>query len=126
LYISDKGKYQGQLNDQKRFMGKTDYEKKSKRLKKLIKELEECITSIESEIERLIDSDETLSKQHKLLCSIDGIGDRTAVKMIVETNAFKDFDNARKFSMPVWRPLSTIREAAYVREIACQTRLTKA
>ena len=107
-------------------MGKTDYEKKSKRLKKLIKELEECITSIESEIERLIDSDETLSKQHKLLCSIDGIGDRTAVKMIVETNAFKDFDNARKFSMPVWRPLSTIREAAYVREIACQTRLTKA
>jgi len=97
LYISDKGKYQGQLNDQKQFMSKIDYEKKSKRLKKLIKDLETCITSIESEIERLIGSDETLSKQHKLLCSIDGIGDKTAVKMIVETNAFKDFDNARKF-----------------------------
>jgi len=97
LYIIDKGKYQGQLNDQKRFMSKSDYQKKSKRLKKLIEELETCITAIENEIEQLIDNDETLSKQHRLLCSVDGIGERTAIKMIVETNAFKDFDNARKF-----------------------------
>jgi len=97
LYITDKGKYQGQLTDQKRFMSKSDYQKKSKRLESLIAELEECIAAIESEIERLIESDQTLSKQHKLLCSIDGVGDKTALKMIVETNAFKDFDNARKF-----------------------------
>lgn len=45
----------------------------------------------------MIDNNETLSKQHKLLCSIDGIGERTAVKMIVETNAFKDFKDPRKF-----------------------------
>jgi len=97
MYMTDKGKYQGQLTDQKHFMNKEDYERKSKRLKKLIRELEARILEIEQEIEHLIDSDETLSNQHKLLCSIDGIGDRTAVKMIVETNAFKDFDNARKF-----------------------------
>ena len=97
LYIIDKGKYQGQLNDQKRFMSEDDYKKKSKRLEKLIEELQACIHSIEDEIEKLVDSDQTLSKQHKLLCSIDGIGDRTAVKMIVETNAFNDFSNARKF-----------------------------
>ena len=78
-------------------MSKLDYEKKSKRLKKLIEELETCITAIENEIELLIDNDETLSKQHKLLCSVDGIGDRTVVKMRVETNAFKGFDNVRKF-----------------------------
>ncbi|KAA6346048.1 hypothetical protein EZS27_006420 [termite gut metagenome] len=35
--------------------------------------------------------------QLKLLCSIDGVGERTAVKMIVETNAFKDFQGPRKF-----------------------------
>jgi len=97
MYISDKGKYQGQLTDQKRFMNKKDYEKKSKRLKKLIKELEASILEIEQEIDWLIKSDETLSNQHKLLCSIDGVGEKTAVKMMVETNAFKDFDNARKF-----------------------------
>jgi transposase len=97
MYIVDKGKYQGQLTDQKRFMDPQDYQKKSKRLKKLIAGLEESLTIIEQEIQRLIDNDDTLANQHKLLCSIDGVGERTAVKMIVETNAFKDFDNARKF-----------------------------
>ena len=97
MYMTDKGKYQGQLTDQKRFMSKEDYEKKSNRLTKLINELEARISEIEKEIDELITADETLSNQHKLLCSIDGVGDKTAVKMIVETNAFKDFDDARKF-----------------------------
>ena len=98
MYMADKGKYQGQLTDQKRFMSPKDYQKKSKRLKSLIVGLEKSLALIEQEIQELIDNDETLSNQHKLLCSIDGIGDRTALKMIVSTNAFKDFDNARKFS----------------------------
>ena len=98
MYIVDKGKYQGQLTDQKRFMASQDYQKKSQRLEKLIKGLEESLAMIEQEIQQLIDNDHTLYNQHKLLCSIDGIGDRTAIKMIVETNAFKDFNNARKFS----------------------------
>lgn len=38
-----------------------------------------------------------MSRQYELLCSVDGIGDRTAIKMIVETNAFKDFSDPRKF-----------------------------
>ena len=86
MYMTDKGKYQGQLTDQKRFMSKEDYEGKSSRLKKLIKELEARIVEIEQEIERLTDSDETLSNQHRLLCSIDGVGDKTAVKMIDSGN----------------------------------------
>ncbi|KAA6341197.1 hypothetical protein EZS27_010976 [termite gut metagenome] len=45
----------------------------------------------------IIDQDETLSRQLKLLCSIDGVGERTAVKVIVETNDFRDFTDARKF-----------------------------
>jgi transposase len=97
LYVSDKGKYQGQLTDQKRFMSKEDYAKKRERLKNIIKELETRISEVEAEIKQLIDSDDTLSKQHALLRSVDGVGDKTAVKMIIETNAFKDFDNARKF-----------------------------
>lgn len=97
MYVSDKRKYQGQLTDQKRFMSKEDYASKSKRLKKLIRGLEESIVTIEKEIESLIKSDTTLSQQHELLLSIDGVGKRTAVKMIVETNAFRDFDNGRKF-----------------------------
>ena len=97
MYIVDRGKYKGQLTDQKRFMDKDDYKKKSKRLKGLIKELTEAITQIEEEIQKIMESDETLSNQHKLLCSVDGVGEQTAVKMIVETNAFQDFTNPRKF-----------------------------
>ncbi|MCL2028608.1 MAG: IS110 family transposase [Bacteroidales bacterium] len=98
MYIADKAKYQGQITDQKRFMSPLDYKRKSARLKKLMAGLEESIITIEQEIQELIDNDETLSNQHKLLCSVDGIGDRTAIKMIVATNAFRDFDDARKFS----------------------------
>jgi transposase len=97
MYISDKGKYQGQLTDQKRFMSKEDYASKSKRLKNLIKDLDLSIAAIEKEISSLIQQDKTLSRQHELLLSIDGVGEQTAVKMIVETNAFHDFDSGRKF-----------------------------
>jgi transposase len=97
MYVVDKGKYQGQLTDQKRFMSEADYLKKSQRLRRQINDLELSIAEIDQEIENLINTDETLRRQHELLLSIDGVGKQTAVKMIVETNAFKDFDNARKF-----------------------------
>ena len=97
MYISDKSKYQGQLSDQKDFMSKADYSDKSKRLKGLISELEKSIAAIDKKIDALIDSDETLSNQHKLLCSIDGVGSKTATKMIAITNAFKDFVSGRSF-----------------------------
>lgn len=97
LYVVDKAKYQGQLTDQKRFMDKEDYKRKSKRLRRLIIELENVINQIEHEIQSVIDNDDTISNQHKLLCSVDGIGERTAIKMIVETNAFQDFKDPRKF-----------------------------
>jgi transposase len=97
MYVSDKAKYQGQLTDQKQFMSREDYAAKRKRLKNLIKDLEESVAAIEKEIERLIKSDQTLSRQHELLLSVDGVGEQIAVKMIVETNAFRDFDNGRQF-----------------------------
>ncbi|KAA6311272.1 hypothetical protein EZS27_037567, partial [termite gut metagenome] len=97
LYIVDKKKYQGQLTDEKSFMDPQDYRQKSARLNILLKDLKAAIKEIEEKIRKIIDQDETLSRQLKLLCSIDGVGERTAVKVIVETNAFRDFTDARKF-----------------------------
>ncbi|KAA6329851.1 hypothetical protein EZS27_021371 [termite gut metagenome] len=97
MYVCDRGKYQGQLTDQKRFMDKEDYQRKSQRLTIIIEGLNESIEQVEKEIRELIKNDPTLSGQLKLLCSVDGVGERTAVKMIVETNAFKDFQDPRKF-----------------------------
>ncbi|OAV72332.1 Transposase IS116/IS110/IS902 family protein [Bacteroidales bacterium Barb6] len=45
----------------------------------------------------MIESDETPYEQHKRLCTVEGIGDKTAVKMIVVTKGFTDFTDARKF-----------------------------
>ena len=42
--------------------------------KRLIKEFEKRITSIEQKIDALLEGYDTLSNQHKLLCSIDGEG----------------------------------------------------
>ena len=68
MYISDKGKYQGQLTDQKRFMSKEDYAKKSKRLKRQNKELEVSIAEIEQEIEDLIKSDDGFCRDNMNCC----------------------------------------------------------
>ncbi|OAV69478.1 Transposase IS116/IS110/IS902 family protein [Bacteroidales bacterium Barb6XT] len=83
-------------------MRKKDYRQKSGRLKKLIRGLEESLSQAaaaaeEEEIKTLIESDETLSEQHRRLCTVDGIGDKTAVKMIVVTKGFTDFTDVRKF-----------------------------
>jgi transposase len=97
MYVCDKGKYQGQITDQKRFMSEKDYARKAQRLQKLIAELDETIALIEKHIEQLIKSDESLNRQHNVLCSVDGIGKQTALKMIVSTNAFENFKDPRKF-----------------------------
>ncbi|KAA6315107.1 hypothetical protein EZS27_034384 [termite gut metagenome] len=99
LYITDRNKYQGQLTDEKGFMNPQDYECKRECLNILLKALTEAIGKIQKKIQMIIDQDETLSRQFKLLCSIDGVGERTAVKMIVATNAFRDFTDARKFCL---------------------------
>ena len=97
MLVCDKAKYKGQLTDQKDFMEPLGYKKKHKRLSQLIENLNNAIKQIEAEIQSIIDNDETLSKQHYLLCSIDGVGERTSLKMIIETNAFTDFKDPRKF-----------------------------
>ena len=78
-------------------MDKALYQKKKKRFEMIIRQLDKSIACVDEDIKRLIDDNDTLSKQHELLCSVDGIGERTAIKMIVETNAFKDFTDPRKF-----------------------------
>lgn len=93
----DKAKYQAQLSDQKEYMSDNIYKLKSKRLTQLIKELEKAIINIESEIERIVKEDILLSRQMELLLSIEGIGKKTSLKMILETQAFTRFTDSRKF-----------------------------
>lgn len=97
MYVVDKGKYEGQIKDQKNFMDKEDYKKKKERLLVLIEHLKEIISEIEEEIIHLIEQDQLLKGQFNLLQSVVGVGRQVALKMILETNAFRDFTSARKF-----------------------------
>ncbi|KAA6329379.1 hypothetical protein EZS27_021804 [termite gut metagenome] len=66
LYIVDKKKYQGQLTDEKGFMDLQDYWEKSARLKILLEDLKEAIEVIEEKIQKIIEGDETLSRQARV------------------------------------------------------------
>lgn len=97
MLTTDKAKYQGQLTDQKDYMPEKLFKAKSVRLSTLIKGLEEAIESIELDIEAIISSSEVLFRQKELLQSIEGIGPKVALKMIIETEAFTRFENCRQF-----------------------------
>lgn len=62
-----------------------------------MKQLDKAIKSIEDEIEIIITKDELLFHQMKLLMSVEGIGRKTSLKMILETHAFTRFPDSRKF-----------------------------
>ena len=74
--LVDRKRYQAQLSDQKRYMAPGDYWRKSARWKKVIRTIDEQITSIDAEIDALITADPELTRQKELLVSIDGIGER--------------------------------------------------
>ncbi len=98
MLLSDKVKYQAQLNDQKNYMDKSDYKHKCKRWNTVIETLQSQIDDLEKEMEAIIDSDETIKHQMDLLISIDGVGKRLAMNMIAITEGFSRFQNARQFN----------------------------
>lgn len=97
LYVADRAKYQAQLVDQQTYMPTAIYLQKKERLQEIIHQLDTVIKDIEKQMQVLIQTDPILYNQFRLLCSVDGIGARTSLKMIVETNGFKDFTDPRKF-----------------------------
>lgn len=63
-----------------------------------IKALSKEINLIEYELKLLISTDEELDKQYKLICSVKGVGEQMALNMIVYTEGFQKFNNARQFA----------------------------
>ena len=98
LYVVDLAKYKAQLKDQKEYMQEKAYNDKERRLKKLMKGLEDAIKSITKEMENIVRSTEVLDRQYRLLQSIDGVGPVIALNMIIVTEGFTRFDNARQFN----------------------------
>ncbi|WP_196889795.1 transposase [Aureivirga sp. CE67] len=56
------------------------------------------IVLLEKQIKSLIAEDESLKKNIKLVKSVKGIGNQTAIALLIYTNNFTKFKNARKFA----------------------------
>jgi transposase len=65
---------------------------------KLIQLLEKKIQMIESKMQELIESDSELKKQFNLVKSVHGIGNQTAMFILVCTDGFTSFKDWRKFA----------------------------
>lgn len=98
LLMADRRKYQAQISDQKGFMSKEDYASHCKIRKAIIKTLDNQIDDIERRIEDLASANERITHQTELLRSIDGVGIWVAIYMVVVTNGFTKFENARQFN----------------------------
>jgi transposase len=60
--------------------------------------LNKKLKEVEAEIKRIIDLEEDLKLQKKLLCTVPGVGEQIANQMLILTCAFTRFDDWRKFS----------------------------
>ncbi len=66
--------------------------------KDFIAHYDKQITLLEKQIKSLIAEDESLKQNMKLVKSVKGIGDQTAIALLIYTNNFTKFKDARKFA----------------------------
>ena len=86
------------LNETKRFEEKEIVQLEEKLNNSIIKQIEKQIKEVEIKIEQTITSDTQLNQLYKLITSVDGIGPVIASHMLVYTNEFKRFCNAKKLA----------------------------
>jgi len=67
-------------------------------LKRQVKSLNKDIKSIEKSLLNTINQDDKIKKQYELMCSVKGVGIIMAANMIVHTDGFQKFSEARQFA----------------------------
>lgn len=84
--------------DAKRFMSSDEYQLVVKGSQVTLKAIEKDIDRADENIETLIMNDENLKKLSRFIRSVDGIGKVTCSAILVRTNEFRDFKEAKKFA----------------------------
>jgi transposase len=86
------------VNEAKRFESKEIVQLQEKLNKPVLNQIEKSIKDVEARIKDIINSDEQLKHLFVLVTSVDGIGEVVATHMIVHTNEFKRFKDAKKLA----------------------------
>lgn len=94
LYTKQRADLKAQITEDRIY----DSEAKKLRLKRQIENLSLAIREVESEIQALIDSEESFHKNYDLCLTIPGIGKVSAWQIIIATGNFTAFKSARKFA----------------------------
>jgi transposase len=96
--VKDRSGYKARMREQNatRKYAKSHIQNKIQARK--IKELTTDIKEVETAIKELINQDDALNNNYKLLVSIKGVGFVTGVYMLAYTENFSKFINSRKFS----------------------------
>ncbi len=79
-------------------------------IKQLLKSLDAQVKAIEQEIAEVIDGDPDLKRRHRLLTSIEGIGEGTASMILAEAPRLHEFRNAK--SVAAFAGLSSHQRAS--------------
>lgn len=89
------------LKEANGFIEEQDLELISKSSHEILGLIESKIKMIEDQIQQIISRDHKLNKIVKQVQSIPGIGPVTAIELLIRTNEFKDFQNAKKLACHV-------------------------
>ncbi|MCA1807610.1 MAG: IS110 family transposase [Actinobacteria bacterium] len=81
-----------------KFLGKKEYMLLDKGTKQSLRAIEANIEKVDKDIKALIKSDENLKRLCDLVTSVDSIGMVTCAVMLVKTNEFQDYTEAKKFA----------------------------
>jgi len=90
--------FKASYKEQRRVLSKKDNSTLFAVQEKTIKYLTKQISEIENEMMAILNSDDKLKEQFKLITSIKGVGPQTALFMVAYTHGFTKFKTWRKFS----------------------------
>ncbi len=96
--VKQRAGYEASLKDQSDFIKSSENKLLFSIPRKLIKELNLQIESIEKEIDLVLEENPEIKNNYRLITSITGVGRQTALQLIVVTNNFLSFDDPRKLA----------------------------
>lgn len=96
--VDTKRRYSVPMKEAKSLENKVEYQIRKRFAPKMIKEAEQQIKELESEIDELIKGEALAFENFKLLTSIPGVGRQTAFQLILITQNFTRFENAKQLA----------------------------
>jgi transposase len=97
--VRESAGYKASLKERKEMYGLGKEDKLSKIMNKKIKENKKLIIQLEFEMKLLVESDQVILKNYKIVSSIKGIGDVNALMTIAFTENFTSFTNPRSYAV---------------------------